>query len=256
MNKEHMIKWNKKDYSNLRNAINRFNRKIKKLEQLDSEMELPNLLNYKELKEDILTRKNLNKTISSLNRIKFKNAFDEIKLASGEIISRWEYNDIMKKQPIAIEKIQKDLAEEMKNQTFKGLKNEKVERLESTLKTLKNFKNKEGKALRYSLDRIKKIGGVDYEIKKAQTFKDNFLRALKEGASTFKNYKMFAKDLEKIKNPKDFYNYVKDSDTFMDLFIWYNDETGTITYGNFNNNEEAFNNALINDFDYNIEDLS
>lgn len=253
MNKEYMIKWTRKDYSNLRKSINQFNKKIKELEKLESEMELPNVINYKDIKADILTRKQLKQTLSSLNRIRFKNAFDEIKLSSGEIISRWEYNDIMKKQPIAIEKIEKDLKEEMKNQSFKGLKNEKVERLESTLKTLQNFQNKQGSSLRYSLNRIRKIGGIDYEMKKAQTFKDNFLKALKEGASTFKNYKMFAKDLEKIKNPKEFYNYVKDSDTFMDLFIWYNDETGTITYGNFNNNEEAFNNALINDFGYELE---
>lgn len=253
MNKEYMIKWSKKDYSNLRKSINRFNKKIREFEKLDNEMQLPNVINYKDIKEDILTRKQLKQTISSLNRIKFKNALDEIKLSSGETISRWEYNDIMKRQPIAIEKIQKDLAEEQKNQTFKGLKNEKVERLEATLKTLQNFQKKTGSSLRYSLDRIRKIGGVDYEMKKAQTFKDNFLRALKEGASTFKNYKMFADDLKKIKNPKEFYEYVKYSDTFMDLFIWYNDETGTITYGNFNNNEEAFNNALVNDFKYELE---
>ena len=254
MNKEYMIKWSKKDYSNLRNAVNKFNRKIKKLEQLESDIELPNLIKYSDLKSDILTRKNLNKTIASLNRVKFKNAFDEIKLASGETITRWEFNEIMKKQPIAIEKIQKDLAEEKKNLTYKGLKNEKVEKLESTLKTLKNFHKKEGSSLRYSLNRIRKIGGIDYEMKKAQTFKDNFLKALEEGASTFKNYKMFAQDLKKIKNPKEFYKYVKDSDTFMDLFIWYNDETGTIAYGNFKDNEEAFNNALINDFGYDLEE--
>ena len=91
-------------------------------------------------------------------------------------------------------------------------------------------------------------------MKKAQTFKDNFMYALKEGASTFKNYKLFYNNLKKMKNPKEFYNFVKDSDTLMDLFVWYNDETGTLTYGSFKNNEEAFNKALIDDFGYILDE--
>lgn len=254
MKKEYLIKWNRKDYSNLKKAINQFNKRIKEFEQLDKEVELPNIVNYQDLKSDILTRKQLNQTISSLNRIRFKNAFDEIVLASGEKITRWEYRDIEKRLPVAVEKVQKDLQEEylkLPNE-YKGLKNDRIQKLESTLRTLQNYQTKEGLSLKYSLNRIRKIGNVDYEMKKAQTFKDNFIKGLKEGASSFKNYKMFLNDLEKIKNPKEFYNYIKSSDTFMDIFVWYNDETGTITYGSFKNNEEAFNNALVNDFGYNI----
>ena len=133
------------------------------------------------------------------------------------------------------------------------MKNERIDRLETTLETLQNFQTKKGQSLRYSLDRIRKIGNVDYKLKKAETFRENFMTALKEGAGNFDNYKMFEKDLKKIKNPQDFYNYVKNSDTFMDIFVWYNDEGGAIVYGNFKNNEDAFNRALVEDFNYNIE---
>ena len=256
MKKEYLIKWSKNDYSNLRRAVNQFNKKIKEFQKIDNELELPNLFKYKELKEDIITRKQLNQTLSSLNRIKFKNAFDKITLSSGEKISRWEYQDIMKRQPQAITQVKKSLKEEYSKmpKEFKGLKNDRIQKLESTLKTLKSFDKKSGTSLRYSLDRIRKLGNVDYEMKRAQTFKDNFLKGIKEGASTFKNYKMFYNDLKKIKNPKEFYDFVKDSDTLMDIFIWYNDETGSLTYGSFKNNEEAFNNALINDFGYILDE--
>lgn len=256
MKREYLIKWKKSDYSELRKAVNLFNKKIKEFEKIDKELDIPDLVKYKDLKSDILTRKQLNQTLSSLNRIKFKNAFDEIKLTSGDKIIRWEYNDIKRKQPLAIKKVENNLEQEYLKipKDFKGLKNDKIQKLESTLKTLQNFQNKTGESLRYSLNRIKKLGQVDYEMKKAQTFRDNFMKALKEGASTFKNYKLFYNDLKKIKNPKEFYEWVKDSDTLMDLFIWYNDETGTLQYGSFKNNEDAFNNALINDFGYILEE--
>ena len=254
MNREYLIKWQRKDYSNLKKAVNQFNKKIKAFEKLDKDLILPDIVNYQDLKSDILTRKQLNQTINSLNRIKFKSALDRIELASGESITRWEYQDVLRKQPKAIEKVQKDLEKEYKNATFKGIKNDRIVKLESTLRTLKNYQNKEGSSLKYSLDRIRKLGNVDYEMKKPQTFKDNFMKAIKEGASTFKNYKMFYNDLKKIKNPKEFYNFVKDSDTLMDLFIWYNDETGTLQYGSFKNNEDAFNNALVNDLGYILDE--
>lgn len=255
-NKEYLIRWQRKDYNNLRKAVNQFNKKIREIDKLDNNLDLPNLVKYQDLKSDILTRKQLKQTISSLNRIKFKNAFDEIKLTSGDSVIRWEYNDVIRKQPIAIEKVQKSLEEEYLKlpKDFKGLKNDKIQKLESTLRTLNNFQNKTGDSLKYSINRIRKLGQVDYEMKKAQTFRDNFLLAIKEGASSFKNYKMFYEDLKKIKNPKEFYDFVKNSDTLMDIFIWYNDETGTLQYGSFKNNEEAFNNALVNDFGYNLEE--
>lgn len=253
MNREYLIKWQRKDYSNLKKAVNQFNKKIKEFEKIDKDLILPDIVNYQDLKSDIVTRKQLNQTINSLNRIKFKSALDEIELASGEKITRWEYQDVIRKQPKAIEKIQKDLEKEYNN-TFKGLKNDRIIKLENTLKTLNNYQNKEGASLKYALDRIKKIGQVDYEMKKAKIFKDNFLYALKEGAVKFKNYKLFYNDLKKIKNPKEFYEYVKDSDTLMDLFTWYDDETGTLKYGAFKSNEDAFNNALVNDFGYILDE--
>lgn len=255
-NKEYLIKWTRKDYNNLKKAVNQFNKKIREVEKLNKDLDLPNVISYQDVKSDILTRKQLNQTINSLNRSRFKNAFDEIILSSGESISRWEYRDILKKQPIAIEKVQKSLEEEYLKlpKEFKGLKNDRIQKLEATLRTIQNFQNKSGDSLRYSINRIRKLGQVDYEMKKAQTFRENFLNSIKEGASSFKNYKMFYDDLKKIKNPKEFYDYVKNSDTLMDIFIWYNDETGTLQYGSFKNNEDAFNNALVNDFGYNLEE--
>lgn len=243
--KQYLIKWTRKDYGKLRSSVNRFNKRIDELQQLDLNVKLPTKLNYSDLKEDILTRKQLNQTLSTLKRLNFKSAMDEVEIASGEIISKWEFNDVIKRREIAIDYVTKQIEEETKKQTYKGLKNDRLIRLEKTLKTLENFQNKEGDKLRYALERIKKIGNIDYEIKKAKTYRDNFMYALKDGASTFKNYKVLKERLEGIKNPKDFYEFVSQNDTLMDLFLWYDDETGTLKYGGFKSNEDAFNNALI-----------
>lgn len=252
-----LIKWTKEDYLRLQKATRDFNKKIKTLEKYDLvDYELPDILVYKELKKDILTRKQLNQTLSTLNAFQKSNALDEVKLQSGEIISKWQQNEIIKRKPQAILKIESDLAEEFANEenrtSFKGLVNERIDRLNQTLNTLENYDKKTGKALKYAIDRILKIGSVDYKLKKAQTFRDNFMYALKEGASTFKNYKQFKKELDNIKNPIEFYDYLKNSDTFMDLFVWYKENDG-ITYGAFASNEEAFNTALEKDFGLELE---
>lgn len=244
--KQYLIKWQRKDYGKLIKAVNQYNKRIKELNELDLDINLPTKpLNYKDIKEDIITRKQLNQTLSTLKRINFKSATDEIKLQSGEVISKWEYNDIMKRKNIAEEYLRRQIDEERRNTSFKGLSNEKLEKLTSTLETIEKFENKKGDNLRYALNRIKTLGNVDYEIKKADTFKTNFMYALKEGSSTFKNYKLLNDKLKTIRNPKEFYEYVSQSETLMDLFIWYDDETGTLQYGGFKSNEDAFNDALV-----------
>lgn len=250
-----MINWKRSDYLQLQKAARDFNRRIKLLKKYDLvDYDLPEEVVYKDLKKDILSRKQLNQTLSSLASFQKGSAIDEVKLQSGEIISKWQMGEIIKRKPIAIETIKRQLAEEVANEeertSFKGLVNERIDRLEQTLNTLENYDKKTGQALKYAIDRITKIGNVDYELKKAQTFRDNFMLALKEGASTFENYQLLKDELDKIKDPKEFYDYLKNSDTFMDLFIWYKEGEG-LTYGGFASNEDAFNSALEKDF--NIE---
>lgn len=244
--KQYLIKWKRKDYGKLIKAVNQYNKRINELNALDLDISLPNKpLVYKDIKEEIVTRKQLNQILSTLKRINFKSAIDKIVLESGEAISKWEYYDVMKKKEIAETYLRKQIEEELSNLTYKGLKNERIEKLEATLRTIENFQNKKGDSLRYALDRIKKVGSIDYEIKKASTFKENFMYALKEASSNFSNYKILKNKLDTIKNPKEFYEFVSQSETLMDLFIWYDDETGTLQYGGFKSNEDAFNDAIV-----------
>ena len=50
--------------------------------------------------------------------------------------------------------------------------------------------------------------------------------------------------LDKIKNPSKFYEYVKRSPVLMDLFLWYK-ESDSLFYGGFDDNEDAFDSTLM-----------
>ena len=52
-----MIKWKKSDFITLGKAVSDFNKTIKKLEKEESNLILPDVIDYKELKSDINTRK-------------------------------------------------------------------------------------------------------------------------------------------------------------------------------------------------------
>ena len=50
--------------------------------------------------------------------------------------------------------------------------------------------------------------------------------------------------LKSIKNPVQFYNYIQQSETLQDIFLYYKDEANAQTYGGFKNNQNAFNKAI------------
>ena len=254
------IRWTKEDYENLQRATRQFNTRIKLLKKYDLvDYNLPMTQSYQALKKDIVTREQLNQTLTSLNAFQHGSAIDEIKLKSGETISRWEKQEIEKRQSKAIEKIENKLMKEQMKQDmkvgYKGLTNDSIQRLESTLKTLKNYDKKTGQDLKYAISRIMKIGNKDYEVKKALTFRDNFMKTFNAGLSNYENYDLFKKKLDSIKDPQEFYEYISKSEFLMDSFVLYDSKSKAFSktkkngsngydYSAYGSNEEAFNNTL------------
>lgn len=68
--------------------------------------------------------------------------------------------------------------------------------------------------------RIKFFGSGDTEMKKAIVFRENFMTALKELAN-YENYDILKKNLDKIKNPLQFFKFTQKSQVLQDLFLWY-----------------------------------
>ena len=87
------------------------------------------------------------------------------------------------------------------------------------------------------------LGNLDVELKKAMTYRENYLAAL-EQMSGYENYDRLIKELNKIKNPIKFYEFIQKSNVLSDLFIYYKDKATSQTYGGFADNQDAFNYGL------------
>lgn len=263
MAKKSFFKWSKEDYITLQNAVRNYNKKLKILNEYKLvNYSLPEQKSYQDFKKEIFTRQQLNETLSSLNAFMKSNALDEIKLSNEASISRWEREEIAKRQPIAIVNIEIQLMEEKRKQEekvgYKGISNDKIDSLESTLKTLKNYDKKTGQSLRYAIERIKRIGSEDYDYFKAQVFRENFMKVYKEGLSNYENYNKLKWRLDRINNPVDFYDYVSKSEFLMDIFVLYDykelnskAKQGKVKeygFSAYKDNEEAFNKTLVDDF--------
>lgn len=255
----HNIKWQRKDYSALIKAVNSYNKRIKELEKMDLAVALPDVINYKDIKKDIFTRQELNSTIKELSRVRFKNAFDIIKLDNNQMLTRYEYNQLNKYSKRATAYLEDRIKEERRNLVYKGLKNDEIIRLESTLSSIKNWKSKsDSKNFKLAIDRIKRIGALNYENIKAENFRKNYMKLFNANFRNYKGYKEFKAELDSIKDPKEFYDYIKQSDFMQDAFQIYYESNFTknqnYIYGSFDTNEEAFINTLENDYGYNLSE--
>ena len=86
-------------------------------------------------------------------------------------------------------------------------------------------------------------GRKDLQLKIDSQFRENYYKAL-EGVKDFENYEKLKNKLDSIKNPTKFYEFIKQSDVLFDLLNYYSDKSGTLVYGAFATNEEAFDRGL------------
>ena len=90
------IRWQQKDYLSLGRAVANFNKKINKLQSEEKKLYLPELKNYKDIKQNIQTRSELNRVINSLKRFSKEGAEDLYVTKAGEQITKWERKELRK----------------------------------------------------------------------------------------------------------------------------------------------------------------
>ena len=120
---------------------------------------------------------------------------------------------------------------------------ERLSEIQAIEDSFERLNEKTGSDLKRLKSRIMSVGRSDYKLSRDELFRKNFYTAL-EGISNFQNYDILKRELDKIKNPTKFYEYVKQSPILMDLFLWYK-EKDTLFYGAFRSNQEAFNSSLL-----------
>ena len=91
-----IIRWKQKDYLSLGRAVANFNKKINELNKEEKKLYLPELKNYKEVKQNITTRNELNRVIKSLKGFTKEGAEDLYITKGGEQITKWERKELRK----------------------------------------------------------------------------------------------------------------------------------------------------------------
>lgn len=254
-----LIRWTDNDKANLRKAVNNFNAKIRRLEKLGHE-HLPEKVSYKELikgkkpvykdgelvevgKFEILSRKELNQTLRSLRYFTKRGSEDIVKLKSGEEVTKWQRHQIRIETGRATSNIESEI-DYLEWSTMFGMGNKELQQKRAQLKSIQNIENKKGYELKRGLKSLENVASASRELRKALTWKENFLYALEE-LDGYENVELLKEEIEKIKNPVKLQEFISRSEILKDLFLFYKEKATTQTYGGFESNQEAFDTALI-----------
>ena len=242
---ESQIKWKKGDLISLGRAVSQFNRKINQLQAEENKLYLPDTINYQEAKENITTRRELNRLINSLRRFQKEGAEDLYTTQSGETITKWERRELGIQSRIAQMRLTKELKalnEPLESGFSKAqMGTNRVKEIKAQIDNLKEIETLTGFDFKRLKDRITRVGTSDYTMKKAIIFRENYLKEM-EKYSHFDNYELLMKKLNSIINPLSFFEFVSKNELTGDL-TYQSDEMYT---------QEAFN-AFVQDFGIEID---
>lgn len=239
--RDKLIRWKLEDYRILEQAVNKFNRKVRRLERAGF-TSLPSSIDFVETRKEIKSRNELNRILRSLKAFSKRGAEELVTLRSGEITSKWEYSELKKARARAKANLTREANKIMTSRpTSLGMGDERLQEIKATIESLDELENRKGYEFKRVKERILREGSMDKNIKRALTFRENFMESLKQ-ASALNNYDKLVKKLNSIKNPVEFYEYVSESNIAMDFGVWYKEvgEGDKITYGSFATSQEMF----------------
>lgn len=232
------IQWTRADYITLGRAVSDFNKKIKRLESEEIDY-LPEQRDYKEVKENIKTRKELEKVLASLRSFKQKGA-EELYKKSAEPITKWEYQETQKEIRAYKAKVRyqlKKLGESPKNLMGNG--EEKT--LKAELQRVKSLYKRKGKEYQELKKEIEFKNSYDYKYIKALYYQENFMNELKGLAEVNDDFQIVYDYFKGIKDPIGLFNIGQRSQAIQDFFDWYKKPED---YAGFNSKSELANYIL------------
>lgn len=241
---DNLIRWKRGDYIRLSKAVNKFNNEVRNLENLGYQ-NLPEIKNYKSMKENIYTRKELNRIVNSMKKFSIETA-KSVDLEGGSITA-WEYREIKLARNRARKYLEGKLEQQQRENPYAkfGLETKEIEATKKTIASLNKLESQAGGfEMNRLIRRIKNLGSYDVEMKRATQYRDNYMKAL-EQMSNYDNYNLLKEKLESIKNPEQFYELINSNTNLSDLFEYYESSPQAQTYGGYDNNQEAFNRALM-----------
>lgn len=218
------IKWNRGDYTKLGKAVRSFNKEVIKAEAIENSV-APEIINYSELKSKINTRQELNKAINTLKRYSADNMYKNVNIPKFNITSP------------AVAQIQ---AEKKLEKMIIKSEADNVELLQHELERIKNLNKLQGYERKRKEERIKQLADIKYEYKKAYTYRQNYINTIRNAYKNMNGYSSLYKKLNSIKNPIEFYNYIKENSVSINDMDIYFQSNQNVTQEHFNSLLESW----------------
>lgn len=234
------IKLTRSEASKLSHAVRTFNKEVEKHMQEGNIKALPKLIDYKDMKDRILTRKDFNLALSTLKKIKNKNAFNLERSINNpnveyihwtkETAKRYDFsyrkNLLKELEGIKKEQLKYAIPEKVGNQTiYKATMGSTRERQIESYLNNPNIRLFEGadSYMRLSniFDRMQKLAFDSSVIDRAKIYKENYLRMF-EG---YENENFYSEIIKKIRDmkPMDFFEWARRNDEHYDDFAFHYD---------------------------------
>lgn len=252
-----LIRWTKDDKQNLRRVVNNFNNKIKRLEA-QGKSNLPQKVSYKELvglkdlqegeiDRQIYSRKELNRTIKSLQRFSKRGAENLVTLKSGAKLTNWEYSEFKNQKRIAIGKMNKEINFIKSTDGWHyGFGEKQAGDLELSINSLRDLENRKGYDLRLTLERAKWRARDDNQIRKGKVWYDNYIQSVEYMVGEFENADLLLSKLKTFKNPLNAYDLISKDSILQEVFKYYKEKSTSQLFAGYADTQEAFNVALKN----------
>ena len=245
---QNQIRWKRGDYITLGKAVSNCNKKIRELQTEENKLYLPEEVNYKNLKDEITTRRELNRIINRLKRFQEDGAEKIVENSAGQKMTLWENNENIIAKRTATRNI-KARIKELNIPKYDGFSRVQMGSIEyreliNTLKSFEKLNILRGFEYNRLRERINKYATSDLKMKRSITYRENYINEMKK-YSHFDNYQLLMEKLNSIKNPINFYEFVSQ-----------NEFTGDLTYQSDQYyTQEAFN-AYLQDLGIEIKEDS
>lgn len=223
------IRWKQGDFIKLGRAVAEFNKTIKKLENENNKLYLPEQVSYKELKEKIVTRQGFNEALNDLKALNKESSQKVVTIETGEEVLKWYYDKVnrnaeRRERELINQLAGMNLAENKKAKPYRTVE-EKQARAE--LKNLRSIWKKSkitNEGLKKDITRgerqkrtsnILKNNDKDSNPRKEQQYFKNYKKVLGR-YKTMQNYDKLEEYLNKT-NAHDFWVKVKDDEMLVDI---------------------------------------
>lgn len=229
MPRQYNIRWRQVDEQKLQRAVRNYNAKRRRLINIDPRNEeiLPSRITRKELKENIFTRQDFNRAISSLQRFSIRGS-EQILNINGTRITKYEYGEL-KRNIRRINRIREKNLDNLNNEILKsrgeplnytvGMSD--IRMLEYKPRNI-NLNNKSPKELRNYLDLIYRQATDNYYHEKNETYKENYLTAFYKEFNGLPSFDLFYERLKSV--PSDVFAMVLKTDTEGSIIFIYDEK--------------------------------